>query len=350
MQFVVYGAGAVGSVLGGMLSVHKHDVLLVGRAGQVDAIAQDGLRLKSATGEYLAHPRAATALKRADVAEGTIVLLTVKCHDVPEAAEVLEKVVPADTPIVCFQNGVASEAVFARRFSRVYGGVFRMTCSMVQPGNASFRALGRVVVGVYPKGSDAFTRELAFAFRGAGFEAASSRAIESDKWLKLAVNSQSVVHAAVDLRDHDANEFHELKARILDEARRVFRTAKIRARSCDGRDPSLDEMIADLRKPRARRSEHGVKVHNSLWQDLYLKRTRIEAEFIHKPIVDLGRAHGVPTPFNAAMLDIAHRLLEAGQGPESLRLASLLEAVERHRSASAEPEPKPRGKSTGSSR
>lgn len=337
MQVVVYGAGAVGSVLGGMLSGRHNDVLLVGRASLVEAVAQGGLRLKSATGERVAHPKAVATLVAGDVAPGACVLLTVKCYDVAAAVAALARVIPADTPIVCFQNGVASEAVVAKTFSRVHGGVCRMTCSMVQPGSASFRAPGRVIVGIHPKGSDAFTRALALAFREAGFDAASSRTIASDKWLKLALNTQTVVHAAVDARDHDTNEFQELNASLLDEVRRVFRAAKVRARSCDGRDPAIEEMIAELRRPRARRSDHGVKVHNSLWQDLYLKRAHIESEYIHGPIIALGREHGVATPYNAAMLEIAGRLRASRAAPESLRLTELLEAVERHRPSAGQP-------------
>ena len=58
MNFVVYGAGAVGSVLGGMLSLQRSDVLLIARKPLVDAVLGDGLRLKSATAEHVAHPRA----------------------------------------------------------------------------------------------------------------------------------------------------------------------------------------------------------------------------------------------------------------------------------------------------
>jgi 2-dehydropantoate 2-reductase len=243
-------------------------------------------------------------------------------------------VVPVDTPVVCFQNGMASEAVVGESFVRVHGGVMRMTCSMLQPGHASFRSLGRVVVGVHPRGSDAFTRSLALAFREAGFDAASSRTIQSDMWLKLAVNTQTVVHAAVDPRDHNTNEFQEFSASILDEVRRVFKAAKIRARSCDDRDPSIEDMIAELRRPRARKSEHGVKVHNSLWQDLYLKRDQIESEFMHGPIIALGSEHKIPTPYNVAMLEVATALRKQGAAPESLRLTDLVAAVDGQRKGS----------------
>lgn len=331
MQFVVYGTGAVGSVLGGMLSLRRHDVLLVGRTPLVDAVREGGLRLKSATGEYLAHPRAATAVVAKDVGDQTCVLFTVKSYDVVGAAAALAKVAPPATPLVCFQNGVESEAAVAKHFERVYGGVCRMTCSMVQPGHASFRALGRLVIGAYPKGTDTAVSELAGAFRDAGFDTGVSKFITDDKWLKLAVNAQSVFHALIDPRDQDENEFFDIRVGILEETRRVFKVAKIRARSGDGKDPSIEELIAEIKRPRARRSEHGVKVHNSTWQDFYLKRPHIEADAIHGPVIALGKEHGVPTPYHSVSLMLAKRCHAAKSGPESLRLADVLGEIAKHR-------------------
>jgi ketopantoate reductase len=92
-------------------------------------------------------------------------------------------------------------------------------------------------------------------------------------------------------------------------------------------------MIAELRRPKARRVEHGVKVHNSLWQDLYLKRERIESEFIHGPLIALGKSHRVATPHHQAALDVARRCHRDGAGPEKLRLADVLAVVDRYRTA-----------------
>jgi 2-dehydropantoate 2-reductase len=332
MKFVVYGGGAVGSVLGGMLSLHRHDVFLVGRAPLVDALREGGLRLKSATGEYVAHPRAASTLSANDVDPEACILFTVKSYDVASGAAALAKVVDPATPIVCFQNGIASEERVATHFTRVYGAVCRMTCSMVQPGHASFRALGRLVFGLYPKGNDDVVAQLVSAFREVGFDVGASKSIMNDKWLKLAVNAQSVFHALVDPRDQDENEFFDLKVAILEETRRVFKAAKIKARSGDGKDPSIEAMIAEIKRPRARRNEHGVKIHNSVWQDFYLKRPHIEAEEIHNPLITLGRTHGVGTPYHAASLALVRRAHAAHLGPESLRLSDVLGEVAKHRS------------------
>jgi 2-dehydropantoate 2-reductase len=186
-------------------------------------------------------------------------------------------------------------------------------------------------MGVHPKGTDAAVTDWVAAFREAGFDAAVSKSIADDKWLKLAVNSQSVFHALIDPRDQDENEFFNLKVAILDETRRVFKAAKIKARSGDGKDPSIEEMMAEIKRPRARRNEHGVKLHNSVWQDFYLKRAHIEADSIHGPVIALGKEHGVATPLHEVALALARRCHAAKSGPESLRLAEVLREVAKQR-------------------
>jgi 2-dehydropantoate 2-reductase len=329
MQFVVYGAGALGSVLGGMLAQHKHDVRLVCRATHAEAIRSDGLKIRSATGDYVVRPHAVTSLSANDVDDDTIVILTVKSQHTAESAAGIAAAVPATTPVVSFQNGTENEGMLLERFENVYGGVCRMTCQMLQPGHASFRRLGRIVVGRYPKGSDARARALAKALGEAGFDASVSRNISADKWLKLAVNSQSVFNAIVDSRDHDANEFSELKARILEETRAVYKAAKIRARSGDGKDPSIDEMIAELRRPRVGRSQHGIKVHNSVWQDLYLKRETLECSRFHEVVIGLAGEHGVSVPCHEVALETVLECHREGTGPGTLRLRDLLARVAR---------------------
>lgn len=328
MNIVVLGAGAVGSVLGGLLALHKHDVLLVCRGHHASAIDENGgLRLRSATGDYFAQLRASTELTAGDFDEDTCVLVTVKSYDSDACVDQLASVAPRGIPLVCFQNGISNEDKFAQKFENVYGGVCRMTCSMIQAGQASFRGFGRLVVGRHPKGSDPIARQLIKAFEEAGCKACVSRTITNDKWLKLAVNTQSTYHAIIDPRDHDTNEFHELKVSTLEEARRVLKGHKVRPRSCDGKDQSIDELISDLRRPKAPRHTSGVKVHNSTWQNLYLKRDRIENEYFHGPIIELGHKYEIPVPYNEVALEMVQRCHNDGLGPGALRLNYILQAI-----------------------
>jgi len=72
-----------------------------------------------------------------------------------------------------------------------------------------------------------------------------------------------------------------------------------------------------------------MKVHNSTWQDLYLRRRAIESAFFHQPLIDLAREHGVPSPYNETALAIVQECHRAGNGPETWRLSEVLERVER---------------------
>lgn len=334
MQVVVVASGAVGSVLGGLLALRNNDVLLVSRSRHARAIGeQGGLRLRSATGDYFARLQAVEQIDNTRFGDGTVCLVTCKSYDNETCAELLGRVAPPDLPVVTFQNGVAAEDVFASRFENVYGGVCRMTCSMIQPGHASFRRIGRIIVGRHPKGSDATARKLVSMFTDAGFRASVSRTISADKWLKLAVNTQSAFHAVIEQRDHNANEFFELKAGILEETQAVLKAARIKARSCDGQDPSIDEMIADLRRPRAAKATGGMKVHNSTWQNLYLKRDRLENAYFHEPLIELGRKHNVPVPYNEAALAMLDGCRQNGLGPESMRLGDVLQLVGERRTS-----------------
>jgi 2-dehydropantoate 2-reductase len=52
MRILVMGAGAMGSVVGGLLAKAGHDVTLVGRAAHMEAIRRDGLRITGIWGDH----------------------------------------------------------------------------------------------------------------------------------------------------------------------------------------------------------------------------------------------------------------------------------------------------------
>jgi 2-dehydropantoate 2-reductase len=329
MHLIVWGSGAVGSAIGGLLALKKNDVLLVGRKDHVREIqSQNGLVLRSGTGEYFAPLEAVESSASITVKPDSCILFTPKSNDTESCLKQLSGKVPPETPIVGFQNSVVNEEMIADYFSNVFGGVCHMTCSFLHPGQATFRRIGRIVLGKYPKGTDPFAKKLAKMFKDAGFQSSVSRSIMCDKWLKLVVNLQSTFHAIIEARDHDSIEFMKLKVGVIEEARTVLKADKIRAKSCDERGFSLEEMIIDLKKPRMQKSTSALKVNNSTWQNLYLKRTKIENGFFHNPIIELGEKYGIPVPFNSVALEQVTKCHAKKKGPEALRAGDLLEEIQ----------------------
>jgi len=281
--YTVFGAGSVGTVLAGLLADAGVDVRLAGRG----AVA--GLRLEGDEETVVAR------VPVVERPEGTILL----CVHAPEVAGLCARW-PGET-VVTWQNGVASEETAARH-CRVIGGVWRMTCTLVEQGRALFTRRGRVVVGRHPQGrGDAEVLALAADLRAAGLDVGVAERIAADKWLKLCLNLTSAPHALIRKPDHARPEFGALKAALLEEAREVLRAAGIEARSCDGRDASLEAEIEKHRAGGTRRRP----VHNDTWRQL--ARGRRPKSLYHDTIVDLA---GGEAPRNAAMLELVLRATE----------------------------------------
>ncbi len=330
MRFVIFGAGAVGSVLGGHLALNRHDVLFVCREPHAEAIQENkGLRMKSARGDYLAPLRATPKLASGDIDEETCVFFTPKSNDTERCVKALAKVAPGETPVVSFQNGVVNEEIIAKTFVNVYGCVCRMTCSLLHPGQVSFRKQGRLVIGRYPKGAHSYPKQRAPVLEEAGFDVSVSKSIMCDKWLKLVVNLQSSFNAIIDTRDHDTVEFLDLKVGVLEEAKTVLRAEKTKVKSCDDRDLSIEDVITDLRMPWAPRTPSGVRVNNSTWQNLYLKRKTMENEYFHGPIIEMGQKNGIPVPFNGTALELVMECSKEALGPGALRAREVLDKIKK---------------------
>jgi 2-dehydropantoate 2-reductase len=212
------------------------------------------------------------------------------CVRVPqtEAAAIAIAATSPDARIVNVQNGVDGDAIFAPRFASVVGAVIRQGCTRVATNRVRAIAPGRIAVGRVPSGTDADVEEVAALLRDAGYDVGVSACIADDRWLKLCINLMSTPNALVRPAEHEKPAFALGKARLLEEARDVLRAAGIAARSCDGRDASLDEEIARLRSGRSGGARR-MPIYNSLWQALR-RGAPLEADAFHRIVIELRRA------------------------------------------------------------
>lgn len=326
---VVVGAGAVGLALGARLVAAGECVhFVVRRACVAEAIVRDGLLLEDpASGEVVRGRAEATAgieaaAVRLAAGDAGPLLLCVRTTDTEDAGRRIAAVAPRAC-VASVQNDVDNEAVLERHLPRVLGVVWRQTCTRIGP--ASVRALGRgrVIVGAHPHGTGDDVAALTALLRRAGFDVGVSEHIGEDKWLKLCVNLMSAPNALVHPDDHETRAFVEVKARLLEEARSVLAAAGIVARSCDGRDRSLDAEIVFQRDALARGdAARRLPIYNQIWSALRDRRS-LEGDRYHRRFVELGRRHGVATPQNERVLAVLQRAFDAGDGPECMGAGAL---------------------------
>lgn len=319
----IVGAGSVGLVLGARLARAGRAVRFHVRSeAAAAALRERGVTVEDPASGACWRVAVDACVGPPEGAAGAVVAC-VRQPDAEAVAGALAAASPAALP-VNVQNGVDGDAVFARRFPRVLGAVWRATCTRVAPDRVRALGAGRIVLGAHPAGAGPEVEALAATLRTAGFDVGVSPRLAEDRWLKLCVNLLSTPNALVRPDEHATPAFVEAKARLLEEARAVLAAAGIPARSCDGRDRSLEEEIAWQRGALARGdAARPFPLYNSVWQALR-HGLPLEADAHHRRILALGERHGIATPVNARALAALLRAQADGLGPESLGAGALL--------------------------
>ena len=189
MDVVVFGAGSLGSLIGGLLAC-EHDVTLVGRAPHVDAIEADGLRVSGAVERHV-YPAAVTDVTDVGERRADLAVVTVKAYDTESAAESLARCDLGVT--LSLQNGMGNEATLADTLDcPVLAGTTDYGARYREPGVVECTGVGEVVLGPRPGGgtvdSDPAT-DVGDAFRASGIETRVEADMRPHLWEKLAVNA-----------------------------------------------------------------------------------------------------------------------------------------------------------------
>jgi len=182
MDVLVFGAGSLGSLLGGLLA-RAHDVTLVGREPHMRTVAADGLQLEGHI-EATVHPTA-----RLDPpASADLALVCVKTFDTESAAAAL-----ADCDLdacLSVQNGMGNEAVLADRLDApILAGTCTYGAVRPAPGVVRCTGVGEVVLGPPEGGDSPVADRVEEAFGSASIEASATATMPRRLWEKLAVNA-----------------------------------------------------------------------------------------------------------------------------------------------------------------
>src|ERR1700744_4211104 len=100
MRIVVFGAGAIGGVIGVRLFQHDYDVTLVARGDNFRAISRSGLRLETTDEDVTVKVPVVERASDLTLDFGDVVIVTVKSQDTRGALTELADSIPPDVAIV----------------------------------------------------------------------------------------------------------------------------------------------------------------------------------------------------------------------------------------------------------
>ncbi len=315
MRYVVYGAGAVGGVIGASLARAGREVTLVARGAHLAAIRSGGLVLDAGDGRHRIDAPATDTAAEVGWTDDTVVLLAVKSHQAAVALDDLREHAPAGTAIVCATNGVATETAALRLFARTYAVCVMLPSTHLEPGVvvASCHPTPAILdIGRIPGGTDETTAAVAADLAAAHIESVERDDIMAWKRRKLVMNLGNGVDASFT----QGSAADALAERAQAEGEQALRAAGLPFVSAD----ADRERRGDILQRRPDLERRG----GSTWQSLARGTGDSEIDYLAGEVVLLGRLHGVPTPVNEAVVAATRSLARAGGAPRSLDAAAVL--------------------------
>ena len=310
MKFCIFGAGAIGGLVGAHLARIGEDVTLIARGPHLAAMREHGLKVSGHSGDFTVKPRATD--NPAEAGPQDYVIVALKAHSVAPIAEQMKPLLGPKTAVVMAVNGVPWWYFYG-----LDGPLKDRRIPMIDPGDQQWRHIGpERVIGcvVYPAAevtapgeirhveNDRFSlgepdnarseRVLALSkiLASAGFKAPVKTDIRTEIWVKLWGN--------VAFNPISALTGGTLKSICTDRmtratARAVMAEAEAIANKLGITMPlAVDKRIDGA----AAVGEHKT----SMLQDLESGRP-LELESIAGAVVELGSKLGIPLPSTQAV-------------------------------------------------
>ncbi len=322
LNILSFGAGAIGTYIGGSLALAGHHVVFVDQPAVADELRQRGMRLDLTLDERRKTKDAFLISPQSIVMAGSledafkfwpfdVALFALKSFDTPAALEGMKPFAEKLPPILCLSNGVDNETMIAEAFGKdkvIYGTV---TSAIGR------RGAGDVVLeklrGIGIANGNPLSAKLVAAFNAAYLNAQLFHDAAAMKWSKMLTNLIANPTSAI-LNLSAAQVFadrrlYKLEIDMLRECLAVMDAQGIETVDLP-KTPVRALAFATklplwLSKPllgRAAGSGRGAKMP-SFHIDLHSGRGKSEVDFLHGAVVRAGQKAGVPTPVNKILTE-----------------------------------------------
>jgi 2-dehydropantoate 2-reductase len=302
MKIVVVGAGAMGSLYGGLLASSGEEVWLVDIWKEhIEAIQSRGLAIEEEGRLQMFPAHGTTDITSAGKAD--LVLIFVKTYHTEKAVSeslVLQK---ENTVFLSLQNGLGNEEVICQQVDpkRVLLGVTNHGATVLGPGKIRHAGWGKTYLGELDQKETDRVKEIAGIFRKARIETEVTTQIYRLIWEKLVINIGINALAGLtgvkngQLLDHP--ETLKLMEAMVSEAVEVARRKGIEIEG----NP-LEKVIGVAKATGANRCSMGQDLDN---------RRRTEIDVINGAVVREAERLGISVPYNQTITYLV-KVIERG--------------------------------------
>jgi 2-dehydropantoate 2-reductase len=315
LSVLVFGAGAIGTYVGGSLILAGHRVVFVEQESAVSTMKEKGLRLDlendktrnmhkpniipPSAFDIVNSPKAAIDIGPYDVA-----IFAMKSFDTQRALDEINPIKDYMPPIFCLQNGVDNENAIRSVLGEDHVIPGTITGSVTRKG------VGDIVLekkrGIGITSGKRVSEDLFKAMDSAGLNPKLFRNAGDMKWSKLLMNLPgSATSAIVDMTPAEVYShpgLYAMELRMAHEALSVMKAQGVRAVNLPkipiGAFAFVMNMPALLARPILKKVVGGGRGGKmpSFHIDLHAGRKNSEVSYLHGAVVRYGEISGIPTP------------------------------------------------------
>jgi 2-dehydropantoate 2-reductase len=298
MKFCIYGAGAIGGLIGAHLARVGEDVTLIARGAHLAAMRERGLTIENKEQGDIHIARVNVTDDPATIGVADLVIIAVKLKDTDAAARAVKSIVGPHTALLSLQNGVIKDDILRKHYPahQIMGGVAYVATHVARPGVIlQVGAFQKIVFGEYDGKKSARAEALLKALLAAGVQAELSDEIRRTLWEKytflvgLSGTTTTMRSTIGPIRTNPRTRafLYDLFKEVVAVGR--AHGVKLPADYADDRLAFGDSVPPTMT--------------SSMHHDLE-RGNPLEVEWLSGGVVTLGAAVGVPTPCNRAVWDV----------------------------------------------
>jgi len=309
MKIAVIGAGAMGSLFGGLLAESGAEVWLFDiRAEQIAAINQNGLTIEKDGHSRRVDIKATTDpdhIERVDLA-----ILFVKSPHTRSAADIAGKLVESKGLVLTLQNGIGNADTIAETVAkdRIVAGTTSHGATLLAPGYIRHAGTGATIIGMWAGKNLDHADRVAGIMTHAGIETEVVQNVQSVIWNKLLINvGINAITALTAIKNGqilDLEITRNLSLAAVEEAMDVAR-----AQGIEIDEDTIEHVFQVAKATGANRSSMGQDVDNK-------RLTEIDA--INGAVVRIAEKLGLKVPVNLTLTALVgtlqHHFLKTKNG------------------------------------
>ena len=293
-KIYVLGAGAVGCFFGGMLARAHHDVTFIARPKRAEALNEHGLEMDCKAFHETVKVKASSDLSL--LGDADLVLLSVKSLDTEDMLTQIKSALPSKSVVLSLQNGVANIEITSNIISNpIYAAVVYVAARMIGQRTMKHHGRGELLVGGLGSTSpvdDKNLQEICTLFQGVGVPCSIAPQIKREMWLKFLVNCSFNAISGIGQISYGEMVKSPGVVKLIQEITKEFLAIA-----------ALEDVNISMSEAQAANDSIATTMLtqvSSTAQDL-AKGKLTEMDFLNGYIVQLGKKHGIATPYNESV-------------------------------------------------